>query len=83
MSRARATISGPWWRRVSSVVARAEFLKRLDGLSRRFGVPLPKGAGPLVLAAGRLLVERHGAEVLARVAKLHLRTTRQLAAGPA
>ena len=62
----------------ASLVARAEFLARLDQLSTRFGMPLPKGAGPPVLTAGREFVRRHGAAALRQVAKLHFRTTRQL-----
>src|SRR5438876_984047 len=62
----------------ASIVARAEFLRRLDALSTRFGTPLPKGAGPPVLAAGRNFVARHGADALGQVAKLHFRTTRQV-----
>ena len=46
-------------------------------------MPLPKGAGPPVLAAGRAFVARHGADALGQVAKLHFRTTRQVTgAGP-
>jgi ribonuclease HIII len=62
----------------ASSVARAEFLRRLEELSTSVGMPLPKGAGPPVLAAGRAFVARHGADALARVAKVHFKTTRQL-----
>lgn len=62
----------------ASIVARAEFLHRLEALSTSVGMPLPKGAGPPVLAAGRAFVARHGADALARVAKLHFKTTRQV-----
>ena len=62
----------------ASIVARAEFLRRLAALARRFATPLPKGAGPPVLAAGRAFVARHGARALAQVAKLHFRTTQQV-----
>ncbi len=62
----------------ASIVARAEFLGRLDALSTRFSLPLPKGAGSPVLEAGRLFVRRHGAAALAQVAKLHFRTTQQV-----
>jgi ribonuclease HIII len=59
----------------ASLVARAEFVRRLDALADRFGIPLPKGAGPPVLAAARAFVARHGAAELGKVAKLHFRTT--------
>jgi ribonuclease HIII len=59
----------------ASIVARAEFLRRLQELSTRYGVSLPKGASDAVIAAGRELVQRHGADALGQVAKLHFRTT--------
>jgi len=62
----------------ASLLARAEFLRRLQALSTRFAMPLPKGAGPPVLVAGRAFVARHGADALGQVAKLHFRTTRQV-----
>ena len=62
----------------ASIVARAEFLSRLEQLSTRFGAPLPKGAGPPVLTAGQAFVRRHGAAALGQVAKLHFRTTKQV-----
>ena len=63
----------------ASVVARAEFLRRLAALGTRFGLALPKGAGPPVLTAGRAFIRDHGRELLAQVAKLHFRTTTQIA----
>src|SRR2546429_9561085 len=39
----------------ASIVARAEFLRRLAALARRFATPLPTGARPPVLAARRAL----------------------------
>lgn len=59
----------------ASIVARAEFLRRLQELSTRYGVPLPKGASDTVIAAGKEFVRRHGTEALGQVAKLHFRTT--------
>ncbi len=64
----------------ASVVARAEFLRRLEALSATVGLPLPKGAGPQVDEAARTLVSRSGPEVLKRVAKLHFRTTKKVLA---
>lgn len=62
----------------ASVVARAEFLTRLAELGKRFDFVLPKGAGPPVDEAGRLLVQRGGVELLRQVAKLHFRTTQKI-----
>jgi len=59
----------------ASILARAEFLSRLRGLSREFGVELPKGASEQVEAAAVRLVKAQGPEVLDRVAKTHFKTT--------
>jgi ribonuclease HIII len=59
----------------ASILARAEFLRRLAALSREWGVELHKGAGPPVEAAAAAFLARHGAEALGRVAKLHFKTT--------
>jgi ribonuclease HIII len=59
----------------ASILARHEFVSRLDQLGKTYGVKLPKGASPAVVAAGKKYVEAHGAERLGTVAKLHFRTT--------
>ncbi len=65
----------------ASILARDEFLRRLEMLSRKTGVSLPKGASPAVEEAGRLVVARHGAGVLAQVAKLHFKNTSRILPG--
>lgn len=62
----------------ASIVARAEFLRRLQELSTRYEVALPKGASDLVITAGKVFVQRHGADALGHVAKLHFRTTERV-----
>lgn len=64
----------------ASVLARAEFLRRLKKLSEEFGIDLPKGATH-VIEPGKRFVAKHGAEALANVAKLHFRTTEQVTRG--
>jgi ribonuclease HIII len=59
----------------ASIIARTEFLRRLQELSTRYGIALPKGASDTVITAGKEFVRRHGAEALSQVAKLHFRTT--------
>ena len=59
----------------ASILARAEFLTRLHFLSKDVGFELPKGASDLVEAAAVRLVKEKGAEVLAKVAKTHFKTT--------
>jgi ribonuclease HIII len=59
----------------ASILARAEFLKRLSCLSKDFGLELPKGASPMVEDAAVKFVEREGPEALGKIAKLHFKTT--------
>jgi ribonuclease HIII len=59
----------------ASILARAEFLLRLNRLSNEIGTVLPKGASPAVELAGRMIVKKHGEERLGSVAKLHFKTT--------
>ncbi|BCA56117.1 Ribonuclease [Nitrospira sp. KM1] len=59
----------------ASILARAEFLLRLNRLSDEVGTTLPKGASPAVELAGKMIVKKHGEARLATVAKLHFKTT--------
>ncbi len=63
----------------ASVVARAEFLRRLAALAQKVGLPLPKGASAAVEDAARLIVRAKGRPVLRTVAKVHFKTTSRLA----
>ena len=58
----------------ASILARHEFVTRLAALEKQFEMRLPKGASAQVDAAAKVFVERHGAEGLAKVAKVHFRT---------
>ena len=62
----------------ASIVARAEFLRRLQDLSSRFAITLPKGASMQVISAGKAFVEQYDAATLSQVAKLHSRTTKKV-----
>ncbi len=59
----------------ASIVARAEFLRRLKQCSDEIGVPLAKGASAKVdeIAAG--IFKEKGEAALAKVAKMHFKTT--------
>lgn len=57
----------------ASVLARAEFLRRLAALGKEFSVSLPKGAGAPVDVAGRQIIKSHGLATIAKVAKLHFK----------
>lgn len=61
----------------ASIVARAEFLKTLRQLGRLVGFVLPKGATHVEPAA-KYLVEKHGKEILEKVAKIHFKITRKI-----
>jgi ribonuclease HIII len=58
----------------ASVVARAEFVRQMHALSKRFGAKLQKGAGPLVKQQAHEIIARFGAPALRDFAKLHFRT---------
>jgi ribonuclease HIII len=58
----------------ASVVARAEFVRQMHGLSKAFGGPLQKGAGPAVKEQAAQIIGRFGARALGNFAKLHFRT---------
>jgi ribonuclease HIII len=67
----------------ASVVARAEYVRQMNILSKEFGGHLQKGAGPLVKEQADLIIKRFGARALGNFAKLHFRTAYEvvLAAG--
>ena len=58
----------------ASVLARDSFLKGLAGLSQKYGVDFPKGAGAQVSTAIRQFVAQHGKQSLPEVGKVHFRT---------
>jgi ribonuclease HIII len=58
----------------ASILARDEFVKRLAGLGKEYGVELPKGAGDNVDVLAKRLFAEQGPDVLARIAKMHFRT---------
>ncbi len=58
----------------ASVVARAEFVREMNQLSKKFGAKLQKGAGPLVKAQAHEIIQKFGAKALGEFAKLHFRT---------
>lgn len=58
----------------ASVVARAEFVRQMNLLSKKFGAKLQKGAGPLVKAQANEIMQKFGTRALGEFAKLHFRT---------
>ena len=64
----------------ASILARSEFLNRLNALGRDVGLELPKGSPPAAEAAAAELVRRYGPDILSRVAKLHFKLTERVLA---
>ncbi len=58
-----------------SILARAEFVRRLERMSQECGFELPKGAAENVNQAARQLVEKMGTDALNRFVKLHFKNT--------
>jgi ribonuclease HIII len=58
----------------ASIVARAEFVRQMRALSKKFGAELQKGANAMVKAQAREIIDRFGADALRDFAKLHFRT---------
>lgn len=62
----------------ASILARAEFLWRMDELEAQFGLKLNKGAGPPTIRDAKRFVSRHGVDALGDVAKTHFKTMQRL-----
>jgi ribonuclease HIII len=58
----------------ASILARAEFVRRLRELGKRAGHVLPKGASPQVKEAARAIVASQGELALRELAKAHFKT---------
>ncbi len=65
----------------ASIIARAEFLRRLETLGEKTGVALPKGASDQVEKAAKDIFHRDGTGGLQNVAKLHFKTTDKVKQG--
>jgi len=66
----------------ASVLARAEFLRRLDRMGEEYGLVFPKGASA-VLPFARQFVAQRGLARLGMVAKLHFQTAKKITGGSA
>lgn len=62
----------------ASILARNEFVTRLDRMGKTYGVRLPKGASEQVKQAGVEFIAKHGKENLDKVGKMHFRTSFQI-----
>ena len=63
----------------ASILARAEFVRKMEQLSRHVGKRLPKGAfDPSIITVGQEIVAHGGEAALAEVAKVHFKTTQKI-----
>lgn len=62
----------------ASICARAEFVRQMQALSELAGEELKKGAAGHVKKQAARLAEKHGAEFLEKVAKMHFRTIKEV-----
>lgn len=58
----------------ASIIARDRFVKSLQAIGRDFGENIPLGASAQVKALAVRLVQKHGAEKVARAVKTHFKT---------
>jgi ribonuclease HIII len=58
----------------ASIVARAEYVRLMRELSRKFGEPLQKGASARVKEQAHQIIQKFGVQALGDFAKLHFRT---------
>ena len=62
----------------ASILARAEYVNRMQTLSSRYEIELPKGASDKVLMTGKNFAQKYGNEKLKFVAELHFKTYNQI-----
>ncbi len=58
----------------ASILARHEFVTRLGGMKKQYGMEFPKGASAAVDEAAKDFIAKQGADNLPKVAKMHFRT---------
>ena len=58
----------------ASILARAEFVKKISAISAKYEINLPKGASNLVLEQGQKFASKYGRAELKNIAKLHFKT---------
>lgn len=62
----------------ASIVARATFVTQIKNLSVQYNADFPKGAGSPVDEAARILINRHGVDILSKTAKIHFKNYRKV-----
>lgn len=62
----------------ASILARNEFIERLDKLSREYNLTIPKGASSEVKKQAQVFINKYGFDALQNTVKLHFKTTLSL-----
>lgn len=62
----------------ASVIARAEYVFRMEDMEKKYKIEFPKGASNLVIAKAKEYCATYGKSELNKVAKLHFKTTQVL-----
>ncbi|MFJ5717294.1 ribonuclease HIII [Neobacillus sp. NPDC093127] len=62
----------------ASVLARNEYVTRLEQMSSSFRIKFPKGASATTKESAKRFVSQYGSKELKNVAKLHFKTTQQI-----
>ncbi|MED4990884.1 ribonuclease HIII [Parageobacillus toebii] len=62
----------------ASILARYEYVSRLEKMSRNYKLNFPKGASSITIKIAKDFLNKYGEQELKKVAKLHFKTTEQL-----
>ena len=62
----------------ASVLARAEFVKRISDMEKRYNIKFPKGASSLVIESAKQFIGEYSFDRLKEVAKMHFKTVNEL-----
>src|SRR5205809_2878878 len=62
-----------------SILAREAFIDWLERKGKELGVKLGRGVSGAIKSAATAIVEKHGAEMLSQIAKVHFRTAHEVA----
>ena len=61
-----------------AIISRYILLKEFEKLSKKYGINIPKGAGPMVDEAAVKLVKKHGIGILDKIAKKDFKNTEKI-----
>ena len=62
----------------ASILARAEFVNRIQKMENTFGVKFPKGCAPQVKVSANEFIEKYGKDRLSEVCKTHFKTYKEV-----